>query len=174
MSDEYHFACRIADMKPMSCRNRFHSFPARSSEVARAEKRYSSARASANGRDLVVVMINDAEFYAMDERCYHAGGPLDQGDIEDFEGRLCIVCPWHRHRITLDTGESLYHALADPRDPRRSSHLLKSKGVKQRTHRVKRIGDDLFVKLKLDGDDVDSDYYYSDSYEKIMKSVEKN
>ena len=78
MSDEYHFACRIADMKPMSCRNRFHSFPARSSEVARAEKRYSSARASANGRDLVVVMINDAEFYAMDERCYRKAQKFTQ------------------------------------------------------------------------------------------------
>eukprot|EP00486_Rosalina_sp_Unknown_P007373 CAMPEP_0201572042 /NCGR_PEP_ID=MMETSP0190_2-20130828/15099_1 /ASSEMBLY_ACC=CAM_ASM_000263 /TAXON_ID=37353 /ORGANISM="Rosalina sp." /LENGTH=154 /DNA_ID=CAMNT_0047997339 /DNA_START=18 /DNA_END=478 /DNA_ORIENTATION=- len=48
-------------------------------------------------------------FYALDLRCYHAGGPLSMGDIEDVEGNLCIKCPWHRYIIKLDTGEGFYY-----------------------------------------------------------------
>jgi hypothetical protein len=32
------------------------------------------------------------------------GGPLLQGDIEDFAGHACLVCPWHRYKIELNTG----------------------------------------------------------------------
>jgi len=39
------------------------------------------------------------------------------------------VCPWHKHTITLDTGESLYTAI-DPANPRRRRYNC-SKGVKQ-------------------------------------------
>ena len=82
-----------------------------------------------------------------------AGGPLELGDIEvhrqisimaallineclftiiimqDSHGRLCVVCPWHKHTITLDTGESLYTAF-DPMNPKKLKHNC-SKGVKQ-------------------------------------------
>ena len=48
---------------------------------------------------------------------------------QDSHGRLCVVCPWHKHTITLDTGESLYTAI-DPANPRKRRYNC-SKGVKQ-------------------------------------------
>lgn len=42
--------------------------------------------------DAVVLVANvEGEFYAVGNRCPHAGGSLEQGFIED--GR--VVCPWH-------------------------------------------------------------------------------
>lgn len=49
--------------------------------------------------------------------------------LQDSHGRLCIVCPWHKHCITLDTGESLYSSI-DPKNPRNVKHNC-SKGAKQ-------------------------------------------
>lgn len=46
-----------------------------------------------------------------------------------MHGRLCVVCPWHKHSIALDTGESLY-ASFDPHNPRNIKYNC-SKGVKQ-------------------------------------------
>uniref|UniRef100_A0A3B3Q2Z5 Rieske domain-containing protein n=1 Tax=Paramormyrops kingsleyae TaxID=1676925 RepID=A0A3B3Q2Z5_9TELE len=84
-----------------------------------------------NGRD-VLVLYHNGTFHAMDMRCYHSGGPLQNGDIEEFSGKLCIVCPWHKYKITLLEGEGLYQAV----DP--SQKVLKpkwaSKGIKQRVH----------------------------------------
>ncbi|XP_065070570.1 uncharacterized protein LOC135695411 isoform X2 [Rhopilema esculentum] len=44
--------------------------------------------------------------YAIDEKCPHLGGPLHIGDIETISEAniLCIVCPWHRWKIELNTG----------------------------------------------------------------------
>ncbi|XP_030783778.1 Rieske domain-containing protein isoform X1 [Rhinopithecus roxellana] len=55
----------------------------------------------------VVIFYHKGEYHAMDIRCYHSGGPLHLGDIEDFDGRPCIVCPWHKYKITLATGEAM-------------------------------------------------------------------
>ncbi|XP_023067950.1 Rieske domain-containing protein isoform X2 [Piliocolobus tephrosceles] len=55
----------------------------------------------------VVIFYHKGEYHAMDIRCYHSGGPLHLGDIEDFDGRPCIVCPWHKYKITLATGEAI-------------------------------------------------------------------
>lgn len=37
---------------------------------------------------------------------FFTGGPLEQGDIEDFDGELKIVCPWHSYDFDLKTGIS--------------------------------------------------------------------
>ena len=58
-----------------------------------------------------VSLINHhGEVYCLDSLCYHAGGPLAVGDIEDFGGKPCRSCPWHLYKVTLDTGEKLYGA----------------------------------------------------------------
>ena len=49
--------------------------------------------------------------------------------VQDSHGRLCVVCPWHKHTITLDTGESLYTSI-NPSNPREKKYNC-SKGVKQ-------------------------------------------
>ena len=59
--------------------------------------------------DRHVSLINHrGEVYCLDSLCYHAGGPLGIGDIEDVGGRACLSCPWHLYKVTLESGEKLY------------------------------------------------------------------
>ena len=78
----------------------------------------------------------DAPPLAMDAACYHHGGPLADGAIEDLGGATCVSCPWHKFRITLGSGEALYESL----DLATRAVTVKSKGVKQRLH-VARVHD---------------------------------
>ncbi|KAM9588693.1 Rieske domain-containing protein isoform 2-T3 [Morphnus guianensis] len=89
--------------------------------------------AEVNGRE-VVVFYHEGKFHAMDSRCYHEGGPLRLGEIEDINGQACIVCPWHKYKITLETGEGLYEGI-NPLEPSPTPQW-QSKGVKQRIHKV--------------------------------------
>jgi NAD(P)H-dependent nitrite reductase small subunit len=41
------------------------------------------------------------EFYALDDTCPHAGGPLSEGSIEGEE----VECPWHGSRFNIINGE---------------------------------------------------------------------
>nr|XP_015216544.1 PREDICTED: Rieske domain-containing protein isoform X1 [Lepisosteus oculatus] len=141
--------------------------------VGKKEDVVRSGRALAvvHGREVVVIHHAGA-FYAMDRLCYHAGGPLYLGDIEDVEGRQCIVCPWHKYRITLAEGEGLYQAV-DPRDPQRRASWG-SKGPKQRTHAVHEESGDLFVTLSDLSLRRESDYYQSEEYQQVMRNAKKN
>ena len=48
-----------------------------------------------------VALFNvDGTFYALDNTCPHAGGPLGEGRLE---GDL-VVCPWHGWRYHVKTG----------------------------------------------------------------------
>ncbi|KAI0237155.1 hypothetical protein LSAT2_012373 [Lamellibrachia satsuma] len=55
--------------------------------------------------DLVLVCVRGA-FYAMEAWCSHMGGPLYQGDIEDFGDKLQIICPWHGYTFDVHTGHN--------------------------------------------------------------------
>ena len=35
------------------------------------------------------------------------GGPLGNGDIEDFFGTTVVKCPWHSYRVEVETGNSV-------------------------------------------------------------------
>ncbi|XP_072045575.1 Rieske domain-containing protein-like [Amphiura filiformis] len=70
-----------------------------------------------NGRKITVFHY-EGKFYALDFHCYHSGGPLDAGDIEDINGVACIICPWHKYKISLQTGEGYYQAI-DPKHLRK-------------------------------------------------------
>ncbi|XP_053265007.1 Rieske domain-containing protein [Podarcis raffonei] len=105
----------------------------------------------------VVVFYHDGRFYALDCRCYHTGGPLHEGDIEDINGQPCIICPWHSYKITLATGEGLYQAI-NPREPS-PKPKWQSKGVKQRTHRVTVDSGNVYVTLSDTDGNIDSDHY---------------
>ena len=39
---------------------------------------------------------------AIGSRCSHAGGPLDEGDVDD--GHCTVTCPWHQSEFRLDSG----------------------------------------------------------------------
>ncbi|KAK2141634.1 hypothetical protein NP493_480g03019 [Ridgeia piscesae] len=55
--------------------------------------------------DLVLVCVQGS-FYAMEAWCSHMGGPLYQGDIEDFGDKLHVVCPWHGYTFDVRTGQN--------------------------------------------------------------------
>ncbi|GMF09305.1 unnamed protein product [Phytophthora lilii] len=94
------------------------------------------------------------QVFCMDQACYHHGGPLVKGDIEELGGKTTIKCPWHAYHIAVETGEGLYKGvdmtMTSSGKLQPSSPRLKSKGVKQRTH---------FVELRNDGQDI----YVADS-----------
>jgi 3-phenylpropionate/trans-cinnamate dioxygenase ferredoxin subunit len=52
------------------------------------------------GKRIAVFNVN-GKYYAMDEECPHAGGPLSEGDIDGNE----VICPWHGAGFNLETGE---------------------------------------------------------------------
>ncbi|XP_061408262.1 Rieske domain-containing protein-like [Lethenteron reissneri] len=99
-------------------------------ELASARKK----RVRVGGRD-IAVFHHKGQFYALDWRCYHAGGPLHQGDIEELpDGTACLICPWHGYRIGLASGEGFYRP-ANPTGSAPTSDWC-SKGVRQRMHHV--------------------------------------
>ncbi|XP_036385943.1 Rieske domain-containing protein [Megalops cyprinoides] len=114
-----------------------------------------------NGRDILVVH-HDGKFYAMDEHCYHAGSSLENGDIEEFNNKLCIVCPKHKYKITLAEGEGIYKA-TNPKEKNSAARWF-SKGIKQRVHTVMEVNGDIFVKISEVCRFIESDYYQTEEF----------
>lgn len=116
-----------------------------------------------NGRQLVQVdgryialIAHAGELHALDATCYHMGGPLLHADIEDSaEFGPCVVCPWHRYPISLETGDSLY---------RNMQGVSCSKGVKQRVHAVERRDGKIYVRLRAGEVDAAPVKIESDTY----------
>lgn len=51
--------------------------------------------------DKRIALFNLAgQFFALDDVCPHADGPLSEGEIEGEE----IECPWHGSRFNIKTG----------------------------------------------------------------------
>ncbi|RNF20360.1 hypothetical protein TcG_03630 [Trypanosoma cruzi] len=112
-------------------------------------------------RNIAVYRYKD-RFYALDNACYHHGGPLLEGDIEEMGSHPCVVCPWHEYRITLDTGEGLYWALQMTPEgvpDKKAPQKVCSKGMKQRTHIVTVEDGEVFVTLNNSGPRLASDNY---------------
>ena len=61
----------------------------------------------AGGTELVLCRYN-GEFFALENECPHAGGPLAMGN---FSGPL-IACPWHAWEFDCRTGECVHSAKA--------------------------------------------------------------
>lgn len=114
-----------------------------------------------DGEKNVAVIYHHQQFYALDNACYHHGGSLLMGDIEDIGGHRCLVCPWHRYYIALNTGDGLYKGVdIDPVSQLPKPVIsVKSKGCKQRVHRVVVEGDDVLVVLNRDSQPIESDTY---------------
>ncbi|OQS00494.1 hypothetical protein ACHHYP_03447 [Achlya hypogyna] len=111
----------------------------------------------ATGRTVLLVHHKHA-LYCIDQACYHHGGPLLTGDIEELGGKVAISCPWHAYKIALDNGEGLYMGFDSGN---MKAPVLKSKGVKQRTHHIKVHNSTIFV---ADSTIPGQDAIASDSY----------
>ncbi|XP_056393715.1 Rieske domain-containing protein [Hyla sarda] len=118
-------------------------------------------RTTVNDKE-VVIFHHLGTFHALDLRCYHAGGPLHLGEIEDINGQACIVCPWHKYKIVLENGEGLYQGV-DPKDPKRSKKWF-SKGRKQRTHKVTVKDGNVYVMLSDPNMKCDSDFFAKEKF----------
>ncbi|XP_066502490.1 Rieske domain-containing protein [Hoplias malabaricus] len=123
-------------------------------------------------RDLIVIHHRDT-FYAMDQHCYHAGGSLLNGDIEEINNKLCIVCPKHKYKISLEEGEGLYKA-SNPQDKAQLPRWY-SKGIKQRVHKVTKVEGSIFVTLSESPGWIESDYYQTEKgREELKKAQDSN
>ena len=95
------------------------------------------------GRDVLILKTRKG-YRALDAVCYHYGGPLMEGSIEELPSGECVViCPWHRYRINVTTG-----------------HSQSGNTRMQRTHSI-RIGENGMIQVFLDQDDseIASDHY---------------
>lgn len=106
--------------------------------------------ARVNGRYISVIQ-HDGELHCLDSVCFHAGGPLALGDIEELEGKPCLVCPWHFYHISLRDGEKWYQAAQPGEDGKLRAGQWKSVGQRQRVHKVEERSDGVYVQLNLEG-----------------------
>ena len=60
-------------------------------------------RVSANGAEVLLSRSSSGEVCAISSICGHFGGPLDEGDREGDT----VVCPWHKSRFELCSGEAI-------------------------------------------------------------------
>ncbi|NXD27631.1 RFESD protein, partial [Spelaeornis formosus] len=113
--------------------------------------------AKINGRE-IVVFYHEGKFHALDSRCYRK---IFTYVISDIDGQACIVCPWHKFKITLETGEGLYEGI-NPLEPS-PTPKWQSKGVKQRIHKVTIDNGNVYVSPPDLSVSFDSDYF-ADKY----------
>ena len=69
--------------------------------AAKSEIEAGSAKCFDVGKKTIAVFNLDGEYFAMDEYCPHAGGPLSEGYISGDE----VECPWHNASFKIKTGE---------------------------------------------------------------------
>jgi nitrite reductase/ring-hydroxylating ferredoxin subunit/ferredoxin-NADP reductase len=108
----------------------------------------------------IAVFNHREQYYAMDNACYHLGGTLLNGDIEDLEGHWCVRCPLHNYPIELTTGESFYVGM-DAKPGGGTCQQLKSKGAKQRVYQCRVENDGVYVVFHTRGQ------FESDNYARI-------
>lgn len=51
---------------------------------------------------------------AVENRCPHQQGPLVDGIVSTFQGRVTVTCPLHSRRICLDSGQVVKPATSGP------------------------------------------------------------
>ena len=119
----------------------------------------SRVHAKLNGR-FVSVVKGRSQLYCIDAVCYHMGGPLTVGDIEEVNGEICIKCPWHHYNVTLDTGAKLYQAMDfDPTTKKLVPTGWKASEHRQRVHEVEERGHQRAVWVRLSSNDKGASRY---------------
>ncbi|XP_029019344.1 Rieske domain-containing protein [Betta splendens] len=160
---------------PSSCSFSSSSPPPASHFIGKKEDIIKAGRVTklVNGCRDVLVLYHQGKLHAMDMHCYHSGGALQHGDIEEFNGRMCIVCPWHKYKITLAEGEGLYQAVENPTAKPLRTHW-RSKGVKQRIHEVTEVNGDVYITLNNSSETIESDVYQTERYRTVLLKAQSN
>ncbi|CAE7799995.1 NIA1 [Symbiodinium sp. CCMP2592] len=93
--------------------------------------------AEVHGRFVSVLRGRGGALHCIDSICYHTGGPLAIGDIEEVNGDLCIRCPWHDYDVRLEDGAKPYQSMKfDPATKKLVPDGWKFTRNTQRTHEV--------------------------------------
>jgi nitrite reductase/ring-hydroxylating ferredoxin subunit/uncharacterized membrane protein len=64
------------------------------------------------GGATVLLYASGRGLHAIGSRCTHAGGPLQEGKIDD--GALCVECPWHGSVFSLEDGSVVHGPASIP------------------------------------------------------------
>jgi len=99
-----------------------------------------------DGRFVSVIRPTPGRIFCIDSICFHAGGPLALGDIEEINDTSCLVCPWHFYHCSLSDGQKFYQQ-ATMQDGKPMPGAWQSVGVRQRTHEVEEREDGIYVRL---------------------------
>lgn len=100
------------------------------------------------GRHISLIRSKDGEtLYAIDSVCYHFGGPLTVGDVEDVNGWECVRCPWHDTAIRLADGAKPYKHMEADAEGKLTIRTWQVSEHRQRTHNVKEEDGTVFVQL---------------------------
>ena len=51
----------------------------------------------------IAIFNTGGKYYAIDDECSHAGGPLAEGELSG----TIVTCPWHGATFEITTGEAL-------------------------------------------------------------------
>jgi nitrite reductase/ring-hydroxylating ferredoxin subunit len=62
-----------------------------------------SLRVVVGGTPVAVFRVG-GQFYGLDARCTHVGGPLDQGPLEGMH----VTCPWHHSVFDIRDGSVVH------------------------------------------------------------------
>jgi nitrite reductase/ring-hydroxylating ferredoxin subunit/uncharacterized membrane protein len=82
--------------------NVFEEAPTEWTRVARDEEVAADTPVRVTASGYGVLLYRDRGLiHAIAARCNHAGGPLDEGEVDD---ELCVTCPWHGSRFRLIDG----------------------------------------------------------------------
>ncbi|MDY6780183.1 MAG: Rieske 2Fe-2S domain-containing protein [Halobacteria archaeon] len=94
---------------------------ARTEEVEPGDSKVITVEIRDELRDVAVFNV-EGEYYAIGNRCTHAGGPLPEGGVrtvgddgeEDGDGNTAVVmCPHHGAEFDLSTGECLSYPASE-------------------------------------------------------------
>mmetsp|Transcript_22132 Transcript_22132/g.56082 ORF Transcript_22132/g.56082 Transcript_22132/m.56082 type:complete len:174 (+) Transcript_22132:187-708(+) len=98
-------------------------------------------------RFVSLIRGRNGQLHCMDSVCYHAGGPLTVGDIEDVNGYECIRCPWHQYPVRLVDGAKLYKKMEMNDLGKLQSVGWEASENRQRVHAVEERQNGVYVLL---------------------------
>eukprot|EP00943_MAST-04B_sp_MAST-4B-sp1_P000944 g944.t1 len=116
------------------------------SDLAPLKPTNSRVHTVVQGRYISIIRGIHNKLYAIDSVCYHMGGPLTIGDIEDVNGKECVRCPWHHYPVVLEDGSKLYQAM-EFKGGKLQPAGWKASTNRQRVHDVEERGDGIYVRL---------------------------
>jgi len=111
------------------------------------------------GRYVTILRVRGV-LRAIDSICFHAGGELGLGDIEDINGKACLTCPLHEYHVDIATGEHMTKAFRLS-NGRLEDMGWQSQGVSQRVHTVSERGGHVYLTLSQSGAVGSDAYAYS-------------